>query len=322
MANFGPVAVLGVGIMAFRRWRRWVPAVVVVFGLAGAGSLIPAHAGVRVTGSQMLPVRQGGCAEQYGWDADSGTHSITVRYAVDCDPAGPFLGRVELDENGTPVARVDTFQGHGWLLAQSNPITHDERSVTYPFAKPGRAYTVKAVFDGGADAVAPPNCETRSSGDLLYEECTYATAVTVPFTQDVVTDAPVAAPWSSTGTADLDGGGTCTVSAGAAVTPDGQLAGQGSTSCGPGTVHLYADRRELVPLAVGSSTSTSGWSTSQAQVPIVIPGQTYTVVYVVDGDTLNTYGSGHYLSAPPGCVINGFQGDSSIHCEIAANVTA
>ena len=55
--------------MAFRRWRRWVPAVVVVFGLAGAGSLIPAHAGVRVTGSQMLPVRQGGCAEQYGWDA-------------------------------------------------------------------------------------------------------------------------------------------------------------------------------------------------------------------------------------------------------------
>jgi hypothetical protein len=310
---------------SFGHWNRWLLPVVLVGALAGAGgSMTPAHAGVRVRSSQTLPASQGGCSERYGWDADSGTHSITIRYSIDCAGPTPAILDIELDENGTPAVHVsnEVLTAHTWLQALASPITHDERSVTYPFAKPGRAYTVKAVFAMEQEAVPPPNCQI---GDGGFEACTYVTAITVPFTQDVVEDAPVAAPWSWTGTAELDGGRTCTISAGADVTPDGGLTVLGSTSCPTpfvsGTTYVYADRRELSLLSVGSSTSTWGGSTSQAQVPVVVPGATYTVVYVTDVNTEDYYGSDTFLSAPPGCVLHGRHGVSNIHCEIAANVT-
>src|SRR4051794_37864554 len=164
--------------VARRRWNRWLLPVVLVGGLAGAGvSMTPAHAGVRVRSSQTLPASQGGCSERYGWDADSGTHSITIRYSIDCPFPTTAILNIELEENGSPMVHVsnEVLTGHIWLEALGRPITHDERSVTYPFAKPGRAYTVKAVFATEQEAVPPPNCQVAITG---YEECTYVTAVT------------------------------------------------------------------------------------------------------------------------------------------------
>jgi len=274
----------------------------------------------------MLAVFQGGCTSHYGWNADPAGPTITVSYSIDCPQPTTFLAAVELDENGTRVAHVSNFvnDGHQWIDALGNPVTHDERSVTFPFAKPARVYVVKATFKTNAEAITPPNCSNDFDGG---ETCTYAQAVTVPFTSDVVRDAAVAVPWSWAGAAQFSDGRTCSLTASASGTPGGGLTAVGSNGCSginTESIQVYGDRKELVPLGVTSSQPPQYpdyTATSEADVPVVVPGHTYTVVYVVNVDTENTFGSDHFASPPPGCVLMGASGNSGFHCEIAANVT-